>query len=512
MSAADVLTSVRTALETIAESLERTPFTIPGPCRDEGNLARIAVVDTVRKYLLHRLREPDTPLVAAVVGLTGVGKSAILNSLAQDRISPTGSVRPTTTHGVLWAHRDHAARYWTEFVGRVTEQIGPNTDVVIGDDPLTKHLTFVDTPPLELSPHATGTTAADAVMFADLCIFVTSVARYADAAPLALLEAARARGIPTLFVMNRLPRDASARAAVVSDFADKLVAAGLLPAPDPSFIFTIEDAEGLRWHGGMAIDSVRSLRAELSELSDPEFREVVIDETAEATMLAVADRADLVATLLRSQENHRRGLLAMVDRAYQAAGDRLTQTIGAGDLRSVASRRSWSGARDDLGGSITRAAGTAAQDSARGWADEGSALLTGGFEGLRRHGAGAAAAAIEELDAWHESLAPRAVRRRRRGRRLRKRIDALWRAALDPSAAPRVWKKNGAHHIAEARADLGMAMVGALTRDAERFGRRLGPAIDEDAVAGVIAAVRYLRELPEPDLVDASSTEAVNDG
>ena len=29
---------------------------------------------------------------------------------------------------------------------------------------------------------------------------------------------------------------------------------------------------------------------------------------------------------------------------------------------------------------------------------------------------------------------------------------------------------------------------------------------------GVIAAVRYLRELPEPDLVDASSTEAVNDG
>ena len=119
----------------------------------------------------------------------------------------------------------------------------------------------------------------------------------------------------------------------------------------------------------MAIDSVRSLRAELSELSDPEFREVVIDETAEATMLAVADRADLVATLLRSQENHRRGLLAMVDRAYQAAGDRLTQTIGAGDLRSVASRKElvggprrpgrvdYTGCRDSCPGLGTRVGG-----------------------------------------------------------------------------------------------------------------------------------------------------------
>ena len=93
-----------------------------------GEPARDGVVQTVRQYLLPRLREPDAPVVAALVGLSGVGKSTILNSLAQERISPTGVLRPTTTNGVLWAHRSHAARYWTEFVGRVTEQIGPTTD------------------------------------------------------------------------------------------------------------------------------------------------------------------------------------------------------------------------------------------------------------------------------------------------------------------------------------------------------------------------------------------------
>ena len=156
MPTPDILTEVRAALESIVDSLDGARFVIPGERRDLGEPARDGVVQTVRQYLLPRLREPDAPVVAALVGLSGVGKSTILNSLAQERISPTGVLRPTTTNGVLWAHRSHAARYWTEFVGRVTEQIGPTTDIVIGDDPITRHLTFIDTPPVGTAPRGKG--------------------------------------------------------------------------------------------------------------------------------------------------------------------------------------------------------------------------------------------------------------------------------------------------------------------------------------------------------------------
>jgi hypothetical protein len=329
MSSADVLSAVRRSLESIADSLDGVRFVIPGPERDGREASRRAVIDTIRQYLLQRLREPDAPVVAALVGLSGVGKSTLLNSLAQDTVSPSGVVRPTTTHGVLWAHRDHAARYWTEFVGRVRRQIGPTTDVVIGSDPLTRHLTFVDTPPLEVTPAETATTAVETLMFADICVFVTSASRYADAAPLGLLDTARDRGIPILFVLNRLPVDPDERRQLLVDFADKLVDAGFLREPDPDFIFGVEEASSLRWHGGLAPNAVASLRKELSEVSDPEFRIIVIDETAEATVQAIADRAESLAVMLQAEGDDRRRLKLRAREIYAEAEAHLRADLAA---------------------------------------------------------------------------------------------------------------------------------------------------------------------------------------
>ena len=506
MAGPDVLTAVRSALETIADSLDNAAFTILGEERDDGEKTRAAVVETVRKYLLHRLREPDAPLVAALVGLSGVGKSTILNSLAQDRVSATGVLRPTTSHGVLWAHRDHAARYWTEFVGRVTDQIGATTDVVIGDDPLTKYLTFVDTPPIELAPEAATTSAADALMFADLCLFVTSVARYADAAPLELLDLARARGIPTLFVLNRLPAETGAKGELIADFAIKLVDAGLLPEADPGFIFGVDDIEVLRWHGGVGPEPVRALRRELSELSDSEFRVTVIDETAEATMLAVADRAESVARLLKYEHEEAVALLAAADRAYASAGALLDDDLERGTLSSVAERDGWERAVLDLTGVVTRAAGGAAEESAQAWLSRpgGERLLANGFEGLRRHGAGAADEAGRLLDEWQQGLAARSrTRLRRKGRRVRRRVDELWRAAVDPAFELKRWRKDRSGAVDAARGGLAAAFRAALDADAGRFRRRLGTTDPSDIADKVIAASRYLRGVPgsseEPD-------------
>jgi hypothetical protein len=467
----------------------------------------------VRQYLLHRLREPDAPVVAALVGLSGVGKSTILNSLAQDRISTPGVVRPTTTSGVLWAHRDHAARYWTEFVSRVREQVGPTTDVVIGEDPLTKHLTFVDTPPLELGREETTTTAAETLMFADLCIFVTSIARYADAAPLEFLETARDRGIPILFVLNRLPADPPSRAGLLADFASKLATAGLLPEADPAFIFGVSETSRLRWHDGLSAEEVAPLRRELSEVSDPEFRIVVIDETAEATVSAVAERAEALATMLRAEEAERSGLTAVADAAYERASLGLRSDISSGRYSALAAYQIWAQAAVDLAGAITRAAGVAAEETAATWLIRrgGPRLLDPGHEGLRRHGPEAAGMTRELLDAWKDDLDDIAAERRRRVRRRKKRrlVDELWRATLDPDLEPRRWAGDYAPLIDRARDLLGDVVEESLRADAERFRRRLGSRIDRDLPDRVIAAASYLRDLP--DDVGADETPPSSD-
>jgi hypothetical protein len=517
MPSTDVLSAVRISLETIADSLDEAFFVIPGPRRDAGEPARVAVIETVRKYLLHRLREPDAPVVAVLVGLSGVGKSTILNSLAQDAVSATGVVRPTTAGSVLWAHRDHAARYWTEFIGRVRDQIGPTTDVVIGEDQLTGYLTFVDTPPLELTPEGAATSAAETLMFADICVFVTSAARYADAAPLEFLQAARSRGIPILFVLNRLPRDMEWRRELLADFAEKLVAAGLLPEPDPGFIFGVEDAENLRWHGGLGPEAVASIRKELSEVSDPEFRLVVIDETAEATVRAVAAQTETLAGMLSEEVAERSRLGARSVEIYEEEAARLQMQFAAGEFADLAGHEIWAQAALGLSGLITRSAGVAAEKTAKEWLDDPAArgLLDPGNEGLRRHGPQAAESAKTELDDWMsdlEDLVARTRRRRPRRRKMRRLVHDLWKIVLDPDFESRRWRDDHHEAVVEARSSLGAAMDRAVTADGARFLRRLGPAVDSFLPERVLAAAAYLTEMPADVDRDDQPREVLRDG
>ena len=374
MPSVDLLTSVRQSLETIADSLEEAEFIIPRPGRRDAERSRIAVIETIRKYLLHRLREPDAPVIAALVGLSGVGKSTVLNSLAQEPISATGVVRPTTTGGVLWAHRDHAARYWTEFVGRVTDQIGPTTDVVIGDDSLTRHLTFIDTPPLEMTLQGSATSAAETLMFADICVYVTSTGRYADAAPLAFLEAARSRGIPILFVLNRLPEDDEFRRELLADYASKLVSARLPPESDPAFIFGVPEVEHLRWHGGLPAEAVASLRKELSEVSDPDFRIVVIDEAAESTVRAMAEQAGSLASDLKDEAALRRELRDVATGIYDSATAKFVHDVASGKYAQLAESKDWSEVSLELAGAMTGAEGRAAGETAGAWLERPHAV------------------------------------------------------------------------------------------------------------------------------------------
>ena len=81
------IAALRPRLEQLAALLESAQLGLPTSGRDDAERARLAIVRTIKEYLIPRLDDPEAPVVAAVIGPSGTGKSTVVNSLANDRIS-----------------------------------------------------------------------------------------------------------------------------------------------------------------------------------------------------------------------------------------------------------------------------------------------------------------------------------------------------------------------------------------------------------------------------------------
>jgi cytidylate kinase len=505
------IAALQPRLEELADLLGATSLTLPTTGRDEAEHARLATVRTIREYLIPRLEEPDAPVVAAIVGPAGTGKSTVVNSLANDRISDVGPIRPTTKNPALWAHRDHGNRYWTEFVSRVRDRVGPSVEVVIGEDELTKQLTVIDTPPAEYVAASGRRPALDALALADLCVFVTSASRYADIAAWDFLAEVRWRGVPMLFVLNRLPADRELAVALLNDFAARLHANGLLLEPDAAMVFGITETIGDRWHGGLDPAAVGALRNELGAVSNTAYRNTLVSTTAFTTGRNVADRSRLIVAELQRAAAAAAELSAAVDRAYETQTEEMRVMLAEGALREMARYRTWSEAAVDLTAIITRRAGVAAQDSASAWASHatGARLLEGTGIGLWRHTEDTSWDVQGTLEQWEAELQDLAARHSPRGNlsgRMRRKIAGeAWRLVVDPGrpASRRMHRKLGADlqsFVTTARRSLGDVIASALGVDAARFWDQL--TVDGGLTAAIERTLNavdaLLRGEPEP--------------
>jgi hypothetical protein len=470
------------ALETLARDLEASDIRMPVAAGGNAAATRAALVGDVRRYLAPRLRAPDAPAVVAVTGPTGAGTSSIVNALAGSEFSPTGVVRPTTRRPVVWAAGPHVGRWWSDLLDRLGAA-GEAGGVLAEPAPATG-FALVDVPAAE-GPLRT----LEWVAVADLCVFVTTPGRYADAEAAALLGSVHERGIPVVHVMNRLPAASEASTELLVAYVEMLHAWELIESRDPSLVLTVPYGEPL---------AAGALSTRLAELGSDAGRTAAITAAVRGRLASVGRRAQDVADVIEEDRDLIVEYRSIVAEAYSRQEDLLASDLAEGRLSYLAEHATWTEAAVDLTGVLTRRAGLAAQESAAGWwsRPEGRALLGSGGS-LRRHGQDTAFDGQGMLEGWAVEMgdvAGAAGKRSRSRRPGRARLSRwAWPLVVDADRpVPRRLRRRLGNRVdgvvAEGRTRLEATMRAILDRDGARFDAFLGDVPDVGGLGRILTA------------------------
>ncbi|MFC7877871.1 dynamin family protein [Isoptericola sp. NPDC057391] len=314
------------ALETLRARLGalRLPLETPGVPAARADLHQ--AVDQLDDYLLPRLRAERAPLLVVVGGSTGAGKSTLVNSLLGEPVSAPGVLRPTTRAPVLVHHPLDARWFTTDRVlpglARVTSS-GPPSGPAIGaatagvssersqaegaaalrlvaSEALPQGLALLDAPDIDSVETANRELSAQLLGAADLWLFVTTAARYADAVPWDLLSQASRRRAQVAIVLDRVDPGAE---VVAEDLRRMTVEHGLGDARVFVLGEAAEQGPGALVDGLLPESAVAEIATWLSGLGgDPEARARVIAATRDGVVDDLVRRAVALAETADGQE------------------------------------------------------------------------------------------------------------------------------------------------------------------------------------------------------------------
>ena len=331
MTAPTTTTDMITALVRLREALAAAalPLDVPGV---EGHRAtRAAMVDQLEDYVLPRLLQIDAPLLTVVGGSTGAGKSTLVNSLVGERVTEPGVLRPTTRSPVLvhnpadadWFDKDRILPNLARTTGAST---GPGALQLVVSDNVPQGLAILDAPDIDSVEEHNRTLAAELLAAADLWLFVTSAARYADQVPWDYLKAAAERSTAVAIVLDRTAPEAVDE--VSGHLARMLTTRGLRDSP--LFVVTEGkvDDEGL-----LPEDAVDEVSGWLHVLAaDVGARAAVVKQTLDGAVRSLSRRTYDVADAAATQMQMVERLRTDVATAYDEAATRVDEASADGTL------------------------------------------------------------------------------------------------------------------------------------------------------------------------------------
>jgi energy-coupling factor transporter ATP-binding protein EcfA2 len=322
------------ALLELRHPIVTVPLLLEAPGVNEARAERVKLLSQIDDYLLPRLRQSGAPILVALVGSTGAGKSTLMNTIVGKQVSATGIRRPTTNSPVLACHPDDM-RWFAENVflptlPRVRQQglAMPGRDgllVLAASELMPQGVAILDTPDIDSVVEAHHEFAHQFLDASDLWLFVTTSRRYADAAVWETLKDARDRGAALAVALSRVP---PASTGELSTHFDSMLAANGL-GDVRRFIVP----ETVVTDSMLPAKVAAPVREWLTDTARQDDRRVaVLTQTMSGVLDTFRNRVPALADHVIEQLALRRRLRQSVEDSYTAGLDQVEEEFRSGGL------------------------------------------------------------------------------------------------------------------------------------------------------------------------------------
>lgn len=336
------------AVDVVRGRLAAATLPLEGAGVETARRRRRELLDQIDDYLLPRLRTDGAPLLVVVGGSTGAGKSTLVNSLLGAPLTRPGVLRPTTRSPVLVHHPSDGPWFVPDRILPTLPRVSvdaagstaPPADAARGGattqaavralrlapfDGMPPGLALLDAPDVDSVETANRDLAAQLLAAADLWLFVTTAARYADAVPWDLLRSAASRRAQVALVIDRVDRGSE---EVVADLARMARENALGDAP----LFVVPESE-LDDEGMLPASAVAEIAGWLTDLGgDAAARTAVAEATRDGVLDDLVGSVRDVADAADAQAEAARRLTAIVANAYEDAARRISVATSDGAL------------------------------------------------------------------------------------------------------------------------------------------------------------------------------------
>jgi len=282
---------------------------------------RAKLLSQIDDYLLPRVRHSAAPVLVALVGSTGAGKSTLVNSIVGANVSATGVRRPTTNSPVLACHPDDiewfAENNFLPTLPRVRQEglARPGRDgllVLAASDGMPRGIALLDTPDIDSVVKAHHEFAYQFLDASDLWLFMTSASRYADGPVWEILQHARDRKASLGVVLSRIPQ--TYRTELTDHFNAMLDANGI--AAENRFVIL----ETPLINGMLPADAYQPVRDWLADTATRSDRRVaVLSQTMSGVLDTFKSRIPAMAAHVEAQVVLRAQLRQTAEDSYQRA-------------------------------------------------------------------------------------------------------------------------------------------------------------------------------------------------